>query len=346
VDNKKKIWISWEQHRRSAVLSQLLNAEFIVLTMKENSFFDKIIRYVILAGRTLYTLLKYKPDVLFVQNPSIILSCVACIFKNIFKYTLIVDRHSNFKIDTLRSRHLKYKFFHLLSRYTISKGDITIVTNEYLKFLTEKWAGDAFILEDKLPELKPTEKKQLAGRNNIVFICSFSSDEPYQEVIQAFNMLDINFQVYITGDYKKVYNCDVINKKNINFTGFLPEQEYINLLHSADIIMVLTKKPHLLTCGAYEALSLYKNMILSNTKELREYFNYGVTYTDNTANGIYNSIIDAVENCKENSLKIKTLHERIEIEWIAKFNNLESYIKEKHGGDPKNLDNVLSSKLA
>ena len=70
---KKSLWITWEKQRRAQALSREFKTYFheIILTKRG------IIRYVYLCFYTLKLILKEKPDILYIQSPSIVLSTSA-----------------------------------------------------------------------------------------------------------------------------------------------------------------------------------------------------------------------------------------------------------------------------
>ena len=69
---KKRIWISWETQRRSIELAKKINCELYIIEAKG------VMRYPISIFKTLLIIFKTKSDVLFVQNPTMILATVAC----------------------------------------------------------------------------------------------------------------------------------------------------------------------------------------------------------------------------------------------------------------------------
>jgi hypothetical protein len=222
-----KIWITWERQRRSLVLAEQFNAKLFVF---DDIFRNDLFRYLVLSFCTLKLLFCEKPKYVFCQNPSLILACLLCLVKNVFGYVLIVDRHSNFRFG--KQKNIVGYIFHSLSNYTIRNANITIVTNNYLCELVSQKGGTGAILEDKLPDLKLGIPKELKGKINVVFVSSFSRDEPVDEVIYSFEGLDDYF-LYITGNYKKHSKYNELAKtlpKNIIFTGFLEEFEYQSLL--------------------------------------------------------------------------------------------------------------------
>jgi len=284
----KRIWITWEEQRRNIEIAKALPAKFFQFDLNGS----RIKKYLVSGLKTIQTLKKEKPDVLFVQNPSIVLSLLAVFWKKLNKKVLVVDMHT----FTLTLKGWKLKLLNFITRFIVRNSDFTIVTNEELTKNVKKLGGAPFILQDKMPEMKPTGDFEFKGRKNVVFISTFAEDEPYEEVIKSAEMIDKDICIYITGNYKKL-PAELVDKspENIIFTGFLPEDDFVNMLACADVIMDLTTKEACIVCGAYEATALQVPLITSKTKALCEYFNKGTVYTDNSATDIANSVMQALE---------------------------------------------------
>jgi glycosyltransferase involved in cell wall biosynthesis len=163
-----------------------------------------------------------------------------------------------------------------------------------------------------------------------VYICSFEKDEPYQEVIEAARLLDPSIYFYVTGNYRKA-SLEVIEKapSNVMFCGYLSEPDYINLLYSCDVIMDLTLMDNCLVCGAYEAVSLGKPTILSDTKALRHYFSKGAVYSGNTAQEIAASVRYFLDNQEKLNDEALLLKPHMEKQWFMVFMELLTILKVK-----------------
>ncbi len=323
---KEMIWITWERHRRTNELSRALGVQLFTLLYPGN-YLGKVF---VLSLETVSLLVRLHTRRVIAQNPSMVLSALLCFLKPFFGYKVIVDRHSNFKFETQDSPKLKYRVFHYLGRYTVRKADLTIVTNEFLKGIVQKWGGRGFVLQDKPPELPYGEANppQLAGRHNITYICSFSDDEPVEEVLGAARLLGADTAIYITGDQRRfLEGFSGVIPGNIVFTGFLSERDFQSLLGASDAIVVLTKDEHLLLCGAYEAVSLGKPLVLSNTRSLRDYFQDGPVFVDNQGPGIAEAVRYVIEHKDKAALGVRQLRARLNASWAEKFNELVSFLR-------------------
>jgi len=310
------IWISWERHRRSRELSRALSVPLYEIVSRRGGRF----RGIDCALRTIALLLKIRPSLLFVQNPSVLLAALASFLKPVCGYTLAVDRHSNFDFSDTQ-----HGLFNFLSNYGIRRADLTIVTNEAVQRLVEEKGGRALILQDLLPQLAARSEAPRGGPLRVVYVCSFSPDEPVEEVLEAARLLDSNVHVYVTGRIPGAFQARAQRAPaTLTFTGFLPEDEYIDLLGSSDVVLALTKREHTLLCGAYEGVSLRKPLVLSNQEALRSYFRKGVVLTENTPEAIAVAIRAAVEGRARLSAELDELVPELQADWSSRFHHLKS----------------------
>jgi glycosyltransferase involved in cell wall biosynthesis len=316
----KRIWISWESHRRTTELAGLLpNVGLFVLQMNGPRF----IRYPDLILKTLGVLFQYRPKLVFVQNPSIVLSLFVLLIRSVLRFHVVVDAHN----EGLRPFYRHHNWLMPIYLWIQKRAALTIVTNDALAREVSLNGGNPFVLEDPIPQMKPNAETTLNGTYNVAFVCTFEKDEPYMEVIKAAALINPATSLYITGRHHKI-SRDIIHQApcNVVFTGFLPDQDYINLLHSCDAVIDLTLMQNCLVCGAYEAVSLGKPVILSDTKVLRDYFSKGAVYTHNSAKEIAAAIMYALENKKTLAGEISLLKAELEFDWNTNFSILRNEI--------------------
>ena len=82
--------LTWFEHRRTKELCAGLGIELVVLA----SALRGPLRYVALGGRTLALLARRRPQILLVQNPSLILAALAAAVRGVLGYRLIADAHN------------------------------------------------------------------------------------------------------------------------------------------------------------------------------------------------------------------------------------------------------------
>lgn len=310
----KAIWITWERQRRNIGISSALGWPFYEILSNEARFK----RYWISIKRTITAIVKEKPDILAVQNPSIVLASLAAVLKPVFRYKLVMDAHNAgiYPVEGLN------KWLMMISVWLQKRADIVIVTNVDLKKTVEANGGRAFVLPDRLPETHPAPAFPFKGKTNIVFICTYAADEPYDAVFRAAEKLPDDIMIYVTGNYQGKVDASAVSK-NVRLLGFVPDDIFWSLLNSADFLMDLTTRENCLVCGAYEGTALEKPLILSDTKALRMYFNMGSVYVKPDAKSIAEGIKEAIERQQELGKDITSLRTSLEKNWESTIENLK-----------------------
>lgn len=312
----RALWISWERHRRSRELARRLSVPLVEIVSSAHPAW-RTLRSTL---RTTWLLLRERPSLLFVQNPSVQLAYLACRLRPWLGYTLVVDRHSNFDFaDT------DHGLFNRLSNYTLRHADLTIVTNDAVARVVESKGGRALVLQDALPSLAGGSPPGSGDRIEVLYICSFSSDEPIEELVEAARRLGEGFRIHVTGRVRDSFR-DLASRApaNVQFTGFLPEDRYVSLLGGVDLVVVLTKRENTLLCGAYEAVSLRKPLVLSDQDVLRRYFRKGVVLTTNTPDSIATAIRSAARERERLRRELNELLPELTADWTARFEGLKA----------------------
>jgi len=321
--SQKRIWISWENQRRSVELSKSFNCSNFIIIEKG------YLRYLLSIIKTFKIIQHEKPDVLFVQNPSIILAFFAtCVFKYIFKYFVVVDRHSNFLLVDKRRNFLFEIIFHFISYLTIRFSDLTIVTNIELFNVVDVLGGRASILPDKIPSIIPSKNGiKLVGDKNILIISSFADDEPIQEIVLATDYFTNDSIIfYFSGDFNKYSNVNQLkSRKNIVTTGFIDEQDFVDIVFSVDIVIVLTTMKYTLLCGCYEAIAAGKVLITSDTITLRSLFD-GAIFVQNKYESITGAIQYSLDHTDIIKERINELKNSMQIKWESQYNEINDKI--------------------
>ncbi len=320
---KKPIWITWESQRRNREIAKRIGADLYEWDQIDR-INNPIRKYTYGLFKTVILLLKVKPNIVFCQNPSIILSLFVCISAKLFPFEAVVDAH-NAGLFPLEGRS---KILMGISKLTQKLAFLTIVTNEALKVRVQKNGGTAFVLPDPIPEFAEIGKTYSLGHSfNTLFICSFAEDEPYENVFEAADILNDSYHIYVTGNYKKKFDYPPARLAgNITLLGFVPETEFTRFLHSVDITIDLTNRENCLVCGAYESVAAEKPMIISDTKSLRDYFDKGAVYTDNSADSIAQSIKIAKDNYSRLKEEIRVLKTAKQAIWCELLDDLRKAI--------------------
>lgn len=316
------IWITWEHQRRSIILAQEFSAKYYELISKKS----RIFRYLTLSIKTLKLIKAENPDILFVQSPSIILAAVTALYRRMFKnIVLVVDRHTNFYPLT-NFRFFDF-FLQFLGNFTLKNCDLTLVTNNSLRKVVENRKGSCDVLQDKLPRLLHKSEYVPDGKFNILYPCSFSVDEPIIEVIESAKLIRNDIHIYITGKYENYKALKgAIIPENVHLIGFVSDQNYIDYMYSVDAVLALTTWENNILCCAYEAVSLSKPIILSNKKELCNYFYKGRVICDNSAESIATAIKDMISGYTSYAREIIELKKELLNAWNVRFSEVKNSI--------------------
>jgi len=314
----KGLWITWEHQRRNQGISAALGWPLHEIVYGG----PRILRYARSVFRTAEVVIRERPDVLAVQNPSIVLAIFAVFLKRFLGMKVVIDAH-NSGIYPAGGRNA---FFMHLARFLQKAADLTIVTNPGLQRVVESRHGKAFVLPDRSPDVPDVPAMELKGRSNIAYICTFSPDEPYHEVLEAARALTDEVAFYVTGDYsRKIRPASV--PANVRLLGFVPEIAYWSLLSSVDFVMDLTFRENCLLCGAYEGVAVEKPLILSDTEALRAYFSKGCIYVGPTRESIVAGIRRAIEERTALHDGIRELGEELGSLWIQRLEVLRQSIR-------------------
>lgn len=322
------LWISWECHRRTRQLAGALGVPLVELTSHASS----ASRYAILGWRTARTISSRRPQVLIVQNPSIMLAALASALKVFYGYRLIVDRHTNFMINKPDS--VLKRVFGLISRYTLRSADLTIVTNEPLADLVKTAGGVPFVLPDRIPEWECHRKSGLAeqGLRSVCFVCTYAFDEPYENVFRAATALPEDVRVFVTGRLPKSGFAPSVQRivdrtPQLVVTGYLNDEDYESLISSSVVVMDLTTLDHCLVCGAYEAVAAGKPLILSDKTVNREVFGECAIFVDNDdPRSIQDAILSALSQREELDRKVASFRISYSERWEKRLSLLKTWL--------------------
>ncbi len=317
------IWIAWETQRRSIELARAFDCDLFIFD------YSGRLRYPRSIFKTGAVLLRRRPQRLYVQNPSMVLATLACLYGKLTGRPVIVDRHTTFRLGKKAEKTPRVLLFNLLHRFTIKAADLTIVTNAFLAGIVRELGGRPGILPDRLPALRQSQRLELRAGHNILLISSFGKDEPIAEVLAAMRQLQqVGVNLFITGnDQKLPASLRTSAPDNVVFTGFMPEQQFVDMLFSVDSVMTLTTAEYCMLCGCYEGVAAGKPLITSDRQVLRDYFSDAI-FVDNTARGIGDGIREVVSNTGTWQLKTATMQARIAAEWQTSYLAIKAHIDE------------------
>lgn len=319
---KNILWITWETHTRTRSIAKSLDVKLVEMSAQG----DFPLRHIQLAFKTLHHLIHARPDILFIQNPSLVLSLLAVILRLFFRYKLIVDAHN----EAIQPYLHQTKIIKWISNLIIRYSHLTIVTNKHLAHLVSSAAGNAFVLPDKIPE--PTINKSFtkdlkSELFKLTLIATYAKDEPVENIFSAVANYEDKLVLYVTGNknkLEKTYRKSL--SKNIIFTGFLDEKDYWQQLKTSDAVIDLSLMDNCLVCGAYESVAVSTPMILSDNLACKAYFNKGTIHTDSSIVEINQALNTMISNHKRLKEEVKVLKIELEKNWQILCNNLNDLL--------------------
>lgn len=315
------VWIAWERHRRSLEMARALAVPLHIV----ESRLPRLARYPLLCGRTLRLLLRSRPKVLIVQNPSIVLAALVLALRPALGYRLVVDAHNAAVQDGEGAAAALGPLYRLVQR----RADRTIVTNPALAEIVAVNGGRPIVLPDPLPE-SASACRRVAGEAPVVtYICTFAADEPWLEVLAAAQRLPREVTMYVTGrPPRRGPAVAVMNNPRIRLTGYLNDAEYFHLLGASTVIVDLTRRPDCLVCGGYEAVAAGVPVVLSDTAALRAYFTKGAVFTANRRESIATALQEALRQHSKLTKEILALRSELARSWSHQCEPLATFVRQ------------------
>lgn len=303
------LFVSWESHQRSRSLSHALDFELVEILNARIG----LLSYLAASFRTLRLIRRRRPNVLVVQNPSLVLSLLAVTVGRAYAGVVVVDAH-NAGLFPLEGRS---RFLTKLAAYVARKATRVIVTNDELAGYVKALGGAAVVIPDPLPQwsMPVASHGVQAAKVAVTVVCSWASDEPIEAIRQACVQLAdtvADVSIAVSGRARR----DLVRGSwpaNVRLTGYLSEDEYRALLQSSDVVVVLTTRENCLTCGAYEALALEKPMVLSGTAVIRTYFSSGAIYSTARPEDISRAILQAIADRERLTTEARDLRREKEL---------------------------------
>ncbi len=316
--SSKKIWITWEKQVRNRSLAHELDIPIYEIDISASA----LKRYAISLFKTYKVIKQEKPAVVFHQNPSIILGVFLSLLKRIYRFKTVADTHN----AGVFPAEGKYGSLNKIGKFVTCAADLVLVHNSAISDVVSQWGVAPIILPDPLPVVASQQMEAEIKKNQIFFICAWSADEPYQEVIQAAQQLLNNksdIEIYISGKPPSDFLPTCL-PDNIHLTGFVTYEKYIELLTQSAVVMALTKRHNSLNCGGYEALSYAKPCILSNTHILKDFFGDCFFYADCSGESIANTITKALKEIESTTVKMREKRKQYRQEYVEKMKQLNT----------------------
>lgn len=280
------------------------------------------LRYIYSGVLTCLFLARHHPRAVIVTNPPIFPALVALAYARLIGCPMLLDSHPGgfgLQGDRLSGR------MQPLVRWVVQRANATLVTEESLKTRVEAWGGRAEIVHEAPPEWEKPVPVPRGDRSEVLFVCTFNPDEPFEDVVEAARELpEVDFKV--TGKLRKA-PADLVNRApgNVRFVGFLRGEDYPRALASADLVVVLTTEPTSVVKAGYEAVYAERPLLLSDWPAGRKTFP-NAAFAQNTPELLAGGIRAALLKRDRMLAEAVPARERQELRWAEQLAMLERLI--------------------
>lgn len=303
----RALFLSWVKHTtRSLSLAKAVGAECHFIDTGQGL---GLLKYLPRAWRSWRLLRRRRPAIVYCMNPPYFLPLLAWAYCKLHGARFILDSHTA-AFDCRRWTWLRPMHAWLARRAVLS-----IVTNEDLATRVRAMGGEALVVTDIPFSLPGNDYQVAADRFTVCFIYTFAEDEPIQEVVEAARRLP-GVQFYVTGNTAKAGpELLAARPENLEFTGYLSNEDYAGLLNAVSAIMVLTTRDFTMQRGGSEAVTVGKPLITSDWEILRRTFAKGTVHVDNGAEAIVTALETVRNDYPRFQAGIQELAAERELRW-------------------------------
>lgn len=306
------LMITWFHHRRTTEICEQVGIPLTVLATERR----RILRYMELTLRTIRLLKARRPDVVIVQNPSLIAALATLCLRPLFGYRVVMDAHN----EAVQPYVNRSALVHAVSHWALRRADLTIVTNRGLAEHVTELGGRPFVLPDAIPTPPRTAYDHAPADGDttgILVIATGAPDEPVAEIVAAARRFpDMTFT--ITGKLEKISAALTgESPPNVVLAGFVDEAVYWNLLARSALIIDLTDMEDCLVCGAYEAVAVGTPMILSDNRASRTLFGEVACLVPNRADDIAAGIATSLAGLDNQRQRIRSFRPEYVQRWTS-----------------------------
>jgi glycosyltransferase involved in cell wall biosynthesis len=183
-----------------------------------------------------------------------------------------------------------------IMRSAIRQAEAVIVTNPDLLEGQDTGATSVLVIQDPFwIEGRPdTGRAPTPGKPYAVFPASGAADEPVDALAEAAALLTGEVEVVITGDRPALPE-----RPGLRLTGFLPADEFQDLMAHATVVLALTTREATMQRAAYESLQLGRPLVCSDTRVLRRVLANSAVFVENTGPAIAAGIREAMAGAEQ-----------------------------------------------
>ena len=284
------------------------------------------LRYALSAIQTITWLLCARPRMALVSCPPPFAAALVAIYARLSGTAFILDAHPG----AFGHRDRLWNLFVPLQRILVRQALVTMVTEPSLGAEVRRWDGRPLVFHEAPPPLSSSRAgKGFAARPKVVFTTIFDPDEPLGAITTAASRL-AECDVAITGDASRLapeLKHELTAEPHVRLTGWLDQDQYLELIANADVVVALTLDPYSVMRSAFEAIHLERPTVLSDTVTLRTYFSPSV-FVENSPAAVVVGVRSLLTDYESWMEQARPRHDMLVQRWMSQRAELESAIAE------------------
>jgi hypothetical protein len=250
------------------------------------------LRYAASALLTVSWLTRTRPQVVVVSCPPPFAALLVAVYASAFDAGFLLDAHPG----AFGHRGRVWKHLLPLQRALARIAVATMVTEPELGEVVRSWGGRPLVFHEAPVSLQKSRPPVPATeRPRVLMATIFDLDEPLEAITAAACDL-VECDVFVTGDPTLLdpeLRRRLVSTSHVTLTGWLEQQDYLTLVHSADVTVALTTDAHSVSRSAFEAAYLERTTVLSDTKTLRACFSPSL-FVENTSSAVVAGVRQAL----------------------------------------------------
>lgn len=315
VDASRDLYIAWIKfQRRAKSMQEILGFDLHFIPPPFDVKWLKPLGYVWQAMVTSWLVVSRRPARVWVQSPPTFIPHILLFLRIFLRFRIVADTHH----EALIAPWARVPG----ALGVLNRCDTVIVHNEESLEEAVRLGLDRerlMIVEDPpSPNMLPAPGVTASDEPPYVLVpCSFKSDEPIDMLLDAARLLP-EVAIRVTGNRQRAEAQGYTSRApaNVDFTGFIPLDDYDATLQKATVVLGLTSEEGIQLSVANEALAAGRALVLSDTRVLRSMFGSAALLTPNTAPALAATLGEAFALQEELEGKSRDLSARRQLEWI------------------------------
>jgi len=249
-------------------------------------------RYFLSIFQTWAILRRERPEVVVVNNLPVF-SVMAVWLGGLFLgHRIVLDVHSGMFTSPVWSRFAPFY------RYIVARSPFTLAHNHYDGVQLSAWGGTVVHMT-ALPRDFPHIIRQPAPKTaTMLVVCSYQPDEPIETLLNVMRALP-SIHFVLTGNFKKRGLVPQDLPANIELSGFMPHEEYLQRMAQSTAAVTFSDRPQIMQMAVHEAISLGVPVVTNHSQTLKRVLEDGGVQCALDAPSMIKALQDAAARAQE-----------------------------------------------